>query len=195
MRLLEELLYVLEKALLFHVQERIIKMAASEVITAESNYLNYSTGLLVSILLCYPEVVTISCNQEQQTMILKFLVVKECGFEALQNKLRQALELFHQIEGRKIQLLSIEKFEQELDLIVISRDLSSITHTEINLIVEIMKSELGAKLIADECSLPEEEVILQEEIIIHMMAAVRSNGTEKNITAVREDGRVLVFNG
>jgi len=170
-------------------------MTASEVVTVESNYLNYSTGLLVSILLRYPEVVTISCSQEHQTMRLKFLVVKECGFEALQIKLRQALELFHQIEGRKIQLFNVEKFEQELDLIMISRDLSSITHTEINLIVEIMKSELGAKLIADECSLPEEEVILQEEIINHMMAAVRSNGTEKNITAVREDGRVLVFNG
>ena len=61
--------------------------------------------------------------------------------------------------------------------------------------MEIIKDELGDQLVTDENSLAEDEIILQEEVINHMLAAIRSNGTEKNITAVREDGRVLVFNG
>lgn len=170
-------------------------MSSLDVTNIETNYLNYSTGLLVSILLRYPEVGTISCCQEQQALILKFLVVKECAFESLKEKLRQALEIFHKIEGRKMSLCTIEKCEQELDSIVISRDLHSITQKEMNLIVEIVKSELGKHLITDESDLPEEEIILQEDIINHTLAAIRSNGTEKNVIAVREDGRVLVFNG
>jgi len=170
-------------------------MAALDVTNMDSNYLNYSTGLLVSILLRYPEVGTISCSQEDQSLVIKFLVAKECAFDKLKNKLTQALEMFHKIEGRKMNRLSIERYPQELDLIVITRDLRSMTQNEMNLIVEIMKSELGKQLIADENDLVEDEIQLQDEVINHMLAAIRSNGTEKNITAVREDGRVLVFNG
>ena len=48
-----------------------------DVTNVDSNYLNYSTGLLVSILLRYPEVGTISCSQKQQALVLKFLVAKD----------------------------------------------------------------------------------------------------------------------
>jgi len=170
-------------------------MTGLGVTNLDSNYFNYGTGLLISILLRYPEVGTISCCQEQQSLIMKFLVAKDCAFEVLQNKLTQALELFHKIQGRKMQLLRIEKHEQELDLIVITRDLFTITQSEINLIVELIKSTVGKQLIKDENDLPEEEISLQEEVINHMLAAIRTNGTDKSFTAVREDGRVLVFNG
>ncbi len=169
-------------------------MTALDVTSIDSNYFNYGTGLLVSILLRYPEVGTISCSQKQQTLILKFLVAKDCAFEQLQNKLTQALEMFHKLEGRTMRLFKIEKHEQELDLIVVTRDLHSITKNEINLIVELMKNNIGKQLIKDEGDLPEEEIVLQEEVINHMLAALRTNGTDKSFTAVREDGRVLVFN-
>ena len=170
-------------------------MPSLDATNIDSIYFNYSSGLLVSILLRYPEVVTISCCQEQQALVLKFLVAKDCEFETLHNKLTQALEMYHKIEGRKMLLCNIEKYEQELDSLVITRDLHSITQNEMNLIIEMMKSLLGKHLIIDENNLPEDELILQEEIINHMLAAIRTNGTEKNFTAVREDGRVLVFNG
>ena len=69
-------------------------MAALDVTSTDSNYFNYGTGLLVSILLRYPEVGTISCCQEQQSLVLKFLVSKESDFKSLQNKLLQALQMF-----------------------------------------------------------------------------------------------------
>ncbi|RNC28989.1 MAG: hypothetical protein AWM53_00909 [Candidatus Dichloromethanomonas elyunquensis] len=170
-------------------------MAALDVTEMESNYLNYSTGLLVSILLRYPEIGTISCCKQQQTLILKFIMSKESNFESLQAQLIQALEIFHKIEGRKMKLCCIEKYEQELDLLIITRDLQSITQNEINLIVGILKSELGKNLIMEDNNLLEDEILLQEEVISYMLTAIRSQGTEKSITAVREDGKVLVFNG
>lgn len=169
-------------------------MGAVEVVNTDSNYLNYSTGLLVSILLRYPEIVTIACTFEQQTMVLKFLASKGFDFSTIKIKLFQALEMFHKIEGRQMKRCDIEIYESEMDMIMISRDLSSITHSEISLIVEMMKDELANKLIADDSSLPEEEIILQDEVISHMIAAIRTNGTEKSLTALRDEGRVLVFN-
>lgn len=168
---------------------------ALEVTGIDSYNHSCSTGLLVSILLRYPEVGTISCSQKQQSLILKFLISKDCDFPALKNKLTLALEMFNRIEGRKIKVCNIEKHEQELDLLVITRDLGTITQNEMNLIVAIIKDELGKQLITEESELAEDDIVFQEELISHMLATIRSNGTEKNVTAIREDGRVLVFNG
>jgi len=170
-------------------------MTALDVTGIDSNYFNYGSGLLVSILLRYPEVGTICCSREQQALVLKFLVSKDCDFESEKVKLTQALEIFHKIEGRKIQLFEIEKYEQELDLLVVTRDLYSVSQNEINLIVELIKYNIGNNLIKDESELPEDEITLQEDVINHMLAAMRANGTDQSFTAVREDGRVLVFNG
>lgn len=170
-------------------------MTAIDVTNIDSYYLNYGTGLLVSILLRYPEVGTISCCPLQQALVLKFLVTKDCDYELLRDKIVEALEVFHRIEGRKMKICTIEKQSQDIDMLVITRDLASITQNEVNLIVELIKAELGNQLIIDESSMVEEDNIFQEEVISHMLAAIRTNGTEKNITALREDGRVLVFNG
>lgn len=167
---------------------------ASNAPSFDSNYFNYGTGLLVSILLRYPEVGTIKCSQEQQTLVLKFLVTKECPFEQLKKELTEALELFHSIEGRKMNFLSIEKQEREFDIIVVVRDLRTITKSEINLIVEFIKTKSGKGLIIDEGELPEDEIIFQDEVINHMLAALRANGTDKSLTALRENGKVLVYN-
>ena len=161
----------------------------------DSNYFNYSTGLLVSILLRYPEVGTISCIQEQEALVLRFLVSNGYDFDLVENKLIQALELFHKIEGRKMSLCEIEKNEQEVGLLIIKRDFASMTQNEMNLIVGIIKSELGKQLIRDDAELSEDEAVFEEDAINHLLAALRSNGTEKSMTAVREDGRVLIFNG
>lgn len=163
--------------------------------TADSNYFNYSTGLLVSILLRYPEVGTISCIQGQEALVLRFLVANTFNFDQLKIKLNQVLELFHKLERQKMGLCEIEQYEQEVGLLVIKRDVASMTQDEMNLIVEIIKSELGKQLIKDDVDLADDEIVFQDDSINHLLAALRFNGTEKSMTAVREDGRVLVFNG
>ncbi|NLP44926.1 MAG: hypothetical protein GX351_09920 [Peptococcaceae bacterium] len=170
-------------------------MPALNMKNVESPSISYSSGLLVSILLRYPEIVTISCSQQQQTISLKFLVNRKIDyFDSLQNKITQAIELYHSLEGTKFSLLEIEKNEQNFDSLIIARDLKSITLGEMNLIIEMIKAEIGEYLIIDESDLAEDELILQEEIINHMLNMIHSNGTENSITAIRDDGRVLVFN-
>lgn len=171
------------------------EMPALNMKNVESPSISYSSGLLVSILLRYPEIVTISCSQQQQTISLKFLVNRKIDyFDSLQNKITQAIELYHSLEGTKFSLLEIEKNEQNFDSLIIARDLKSITLGEMNLIIEMIKAEIGEYLIIDESDLAEDELILQEEIINHMLNMIHSNGTENSITAIRDDGRVLVFN-
>lgn len=170
-------------------------MDALEVTNSDPGQYSYETGLLVSVLLRYPEVGIIKCSQEQQTLVLKFIVSRDFDFDTLQRKINQALEVFHKIERSKMLLCTIEKLEQELDLVVITRDLQTITQREMNLIIEIMRSELGGQLLTDESELPEDEILLQEEVISHMLLAIRTGGQGKSITGLREDGRVLIFNG
>jgi len=170
-------------------------MPALNVKKVESPGVSYSSGLLVSILLRYPEIVTISCSQEQQTISLKFLVNKEIDyFDSLKHKITQAIELYHSLEKSRVSVLKIEKNEQRFDSLIVTRDLKSITLGEMNLIIELIKAEIGKYLIIDESNLEEDELILQEEIIDYMLNFIHSNGTESSITAIRDDGRVLVFN-
>jgi hypothetical protein len=155
---------------------------------------SYSANLLVSALLRYPEIGTISCSREEQTLALKFILAENHNIEGLQDTLKQALDLYHKIEGRKMTLFQMYRHGSEPGLLVIKRDLVSMTQTEMNLIVEILKKECGNNLIKEENNLPEDENIFQDEIINHMLTVLRSNGTEKSFTAVREEGKVLVFN-
>ena len=170
-------------------------MAAVDVKNKESNYYNHSTGLLVSILLRYPEIGTISCSKEAQTITFKFLISPNYNYELLKEKLKQALEIYHSFEGGKMEVCLIEKLEQEVNLLAITRDIVSLNFNEVNLIVEFLKNELKKDLIIDEIILLKDEVLFQEDVINHLLANIRINGTENNITAIREDGRVLVFNG
>jgi len=159
-----------------------------------SRFANFGSGLLISILLRYPEMGSIRCIQETQVLTMNFLVADKYDFEKLSTKLANALEVFHQIEGRKMKVFEIERSGQGIEKFILTRDLATLTLDEMNLAIEIIKDALGKDLIAEEDLLGEEDMLFQEEMILYTLAAVRSKGAENSLTALREDGQVLVFN-
>jgi DNA-binding protein Fis len=170
-------------------------MAVNDLVNMGNNYNNYSASLLVSAMLRYPEIGTMSCLQESQALVLKFIVSDYHNFKVLHEKLKQALDIYHKIEGREMNLFEIVLQESEPGILTIKRDIASMSQTEMNLLVEMIKMECGNSLIKEDAHLQEDDLFFQDEIINHMLAVLRSSGTEKSITAVREEGKVLVFNG
>lgn len=159
-----------------------------------------SVGLLVSILIRYPEPATLSLDPSSSTITFKFLVTEVISrrrFWNLRRKVFESLKTFHHLNKVPMVSLRVEQVGFDgLTVIEVTRDVASLTQQEITLVIELMKEELGNSLVIDNTArIPfEEEMTIQEELIEQMLDDIREVNTTANLIAVREEGRVLVFN-
>ena len=160
----------------------------------DGGYVPDGVGLLISILWRYPEVSTIHYWQEQHALKFTFMIMDIDDVSGLQVKLPEALSVFHKLENRKMLNFNIEfRQEERICVLTVTRDVDSMTQSEVGLIVELVKLEFANSLIIDQSDLPEDEIIFQEELIGQMLAKILSSDIDKNVIAVREEGKVLVF--
>ncbi|MDA8441951.1 MAG: hypothetical protein M0Z55_06205 [Peptococcaceae bacterium] len=156
-----------------------------------------SVGLLVSILVRYPEVGTVNVEQDDQILRLTFFLFKGINsIEDHRETIIDSLQLFNQFEGRVCRVCDLSlHLEEGLISIEVKRDIETFTQNELNLIVDLLSQFFPDSLVADPSEdMPEEELLMQEEMIRHMLDNIRSKRLDKNVVALREDGRVLVFN-
>ncbi len=152
-------------------------------------------GLLISILLRYSELGTVRYFQERHAMQFTFLTTKPYDGKQLENSLIEALEVFHSLEKQKMLLCQINcEWADPVGEITVLRDMKTISQSEIGLIVELVRRSCGEGLYYEDLPLGEDEMIFQEEIISHMLANMPSNAIDNNVMAVREEGRVMLFN-
>lgn len=158
-----------------------------------------SVALLISILIRYPEVATINFDPEKQVLKFTFILSKVLEFEEfeeVEDKLIKSIEVFNTLESKKVSL-SIVKYHvyDNLTLIEIQRDVNTLVQEEIALIVELFRCYFPKNLIVEKDEgIIEEELVVQEEIIEHMLESVRRAAGDKCLFAFRDEGRVLVFN-
>ncbi|MDR3288161.1 MAG: hypothetical protein LBT22_01890 [Peptococcaceae bacterium] len=152
-------------------------------------------SLLISILLRYPEAGSVRYVPQSNAINFIFLFTNEEDIqESILEKLPLALDVYHRLEERKMRLCQVEiQREEGIGKLSITRDVESITQGEVGLIVEMVKGELGTNILCDEMELPEEEMVYQEEMIGHMLDTMRNVEIDKNVIALREEGKVLLF--
>lgn len=150
--------------------------------------------LLSSILLRYAEVGSVYYWREQHALKFTFMIRQHQEVSSLQEILKPALEFFHHLEGQTMRVFELAcQSEENVCVITVTRDVDSITQREVGLIVELIKGKYRNQMLYDELYLPEAEQILQEEMITHMLYSLHSADLNKNLVALREEGRVLVF--
>lgn len=82
-----------------------------------------------------------------------------------------------------------------IGILQITRDVATLSQTELALIVELVLDRFGPDLIVDDGdSLVEEDMLAQDELIREMLADLQDGRLERNLIAFRDGGRVLVFN-
>lgn len=157
-------------------------------------YVPDGVGLLISILWRYPEVSSIYYWQEQHALKFTFMLMDINDISGLQQKIPEALSIFHKFENRKMSRCNVEfRQEERVCVLTITRDVDSMTQSEVGLIVELVKQEFNDSLIIDQVYLPEEEILYQEEVIGQLLATILSGDIDKNVVAVRAEGKVLVY--
>ncbi len=158
-----------------------------------------SVGLLMSILVCYPEVSTINFFPEKQLLKFTFIYSRVLGdneLAELKKRLVDSIEAYNHLEGKEILQLAIShNVCDNLTMIEVQRDVHSLVQEEITLIVELFRQCPHANLVTEENDrLIEEDIIVQEEMIEHMLQCMKGTTEKKYLFAFREEGRVLVFN-
>lgn len=158
-----------------------------------------SIGLLISILVRYPEVGTINFDPKQQDLKFTFIfsrVLCEIELSNFKSELVQVIEAYNYLEGKEITIADVNhQFCDNFTMLEVRRDVNTLNQDEIALIIEVVEKCFKQNLVADQNEyMMEEDLIMQEELIEHMLENLKSASPERNLIAFREEGRVLVFN-
>ncbi|WP_066635427.1 hypothetical protein [Desulfolucanica intricata] len=158
-----------------------------------------SVGLLISILVRYPEVATINFDPEQQVLKFTFILNHLDGEEikTVKSRVLDSIEVYNILEGKKPRVVLIGQQEcDQFTLIEIQRDVDTLVQEEIALIVKLFYDAFWNYLVTDQnSSLIEEDLLVQEELIEHMLENVKCRASDNRyLYAIREEGKVLVFN-
>lgn len=156
-------------------------------------------NLLTSILIYYPEIATINLDPKKQvikfTFYLKNIISPE-KIKMVQNYLRQSLDAYYYLCKMKVAISSF--FFELLDSFTIlefQRDVGSLSLKEINLLIALLREELGATLVTDEDDdLQVDDMALHEELLGYMLESVKQKRSNIELIALRDEGKVVVYN-
>jgi len=157
-------------------------------------------GLLISILVRYPELATVNYDPQDRTMTFTVLVARSLEGEELEGLRRDLVlsgEALADLEGRELQRFCVNTSDFDgLTVLEVVRDVESLTQREISLHTATLGGRLGEALVCDSAggNIVEEDLAVQEEMIGQMLDDLRGVRSNRRLVAVRESGRVMVFN-
>ena len=155
--------------------------------------------LLISLLVRYPEIGTISFEPDHHALKLTFMVynrASEINIKTIEQLLSSSLSVYHSLEGFSNLIVEVELVNTPpLLTIHLVRDIYSLGKGEIELVIAILKDQFAEELIVEQNSfLVEEELLFQEELIDSMLENVKNEDSGHSLFGIREEGRVMVFN-
>lgn len=158
-----------------------------------------SVELLTSIMVCYPEVGTINFEPDKQVLKFTFIlsqVLPDEEIDQFRDKLLASIEAYNNLENRQAAVIGLTAhFCDRLTLLEITRDVETLDYDEIALMIVLLKRAFGKYILAEDYEgLPEEDLLMQEDLIRQTLECLRRGGQNKRLVAFREEGRVLVFN-
>ena len=129
-----------------------------------------SIGLLISILVRYPEVGTINFDPKQQDLKFTFIfsrVLDEKELANFKRELIQVIETYNYLEGKEISIVDMNHLLcDNFTMIEVRRDVNTLTQDEIAMIIELVDRCFKQNLVAEQNEyMMEEDLIMQEELI------------------------------
>lgn len=157
-----------------------------------------SIGMLISMLVRYPEVGAVKYDPRQQTMRLSLLVtgtLDDGEFERLRQVLIDTLSVYNQLEDRQPAVLTVAREEfGSMTGIQLTRDVTTMTPAEVWTVVEFFRDWFPGRLVAEPVEVTtEDEWTAQDEMIEEILAELDGGRSGRDLIAIREEGRVMVF--
>lgn len=153
---------------------------------------------LIAMLVRYPEIGTVKYDPRQQVLHFTLLVTGELPpdeFGRLRQLLTDTLEVYNLMDQRRLAVLELRQESYgELTSLAITRDVVTLTPAEIWTIIEFFRDRFEGRLVAEPTDMVgEDELIAQDEMIQQIIAELEGGRSGRDLIAIREDGRVMVF--
>ena len=156
-------------------------------------------NLLISILISYPEIGTVSFDPQYNQLIFKLMlsaIPSQDEFSNIKHLLIDSIVVYNMLEGLPLQTSEIQLHTHDnVAMLSIVRDVHTISKDEISLIIILLREKLKKYLIIDyNILLSEEDLLSQEEVIETMLDNIKQHSLCHGLIGIRENSRVLVFN-
>ncbi|HEY8347780.1 MAG TPA: hypothetical protein VIL07_11015 [Symbiobacteriaceae bacterium] len=157
-----------------------------------------NVGMLISVLVRYPEVGSVKYEPRQQTIRIGLLVQGELEaeeFRRIRSDLAEMLQVYHLLENRTGSVLELEQESYGgLTSLTVTRDVGSLTPDEIYLLIEFFRERFAGRLVTEAVDFSaEEDMMAQDEMIEEILFDLQHSPADRNLIAIRENGRVMVF--
>ena len=158
-----------------------------------------SMGLLISILVRYPEVGSINFDPQSHELRLTFILagaLENNEVATIKELLMDSVSVYHQLEKIRPHVFLVEwNNNDNYTILDVKRDVDTLSRNEISFLMELFHTQFQNILITDNSEeIWEEDLQIQEEMIGHMLESIKNGMSDKKLIAYREEGKVLVFN-
>lgn len=156
-------------------------------------------NLLISILVRYPEIGTISFDPDNESLKLTFMlsgIPSSDEFAAVKQLILNSAAAYYELEGLRVRITDFQMTTYEqVAMFNVIRDVATLSKSEIAIIITLLRDKFKERLVADHNdSMLEEDLLVQEELIDNMLENIKQQHAAHGLIGIREDGRVLVFN-
>ena len=158
-----------------------------------------SAGLLVSILLRFPEVGSVTYDPQHHalrfTMLFRGKLTAQ-SFGELRELVTESVLALSQLQGVEVRIIDVERTAfKGVTALAVLRDVETLTREEIAMLIALARSRFGDGMVVEaESGLIEEDLLVQEQLIDAALDDLRDARQHQNLIAYREGGRVMVFN-
>ncbi len=154
-------------------------------------------GALITVMMRYPEINSVQFNPDDRTLNMTFIVRKtldEATWQQFNDQLQDVLQTYRWVTERPLTDINLDRLEWDTATIIeLRRDIETVSVEEVGMMIEILHDWFEQDVVTDSHDLLEEELMLQEETI---QANLEALGQESHghLVALRDEGRVVVFN-
>jgi len=158
-----------------------------------------AVGLVIALLVRYPEIATIVSHPATLTMTLSFalgLRLDRAAERALREAITDHVWSLLEVSGEAPETLAVE-CERDLtaSFVRITRDARTFTREELQLLVALLADRFGEKLVKSPAA---EDDIFEDEsgsddLVDYALEAMRDPAQQRSLLGFREEKRVLVY--
>lgn len=144
----------------------------------------------------YPEVSSLEYHPEQEALTVAFMIRRELNAEQvadLSGFVAEILEAYRSITRTPLERIDVRSMTVgSMTVVELERDVKTLSVEEVGMVIEMLRERFDTDVLADPNDLLEEEMLVQEENIQASLEAIKK-GKSGQLVALREDGRVVVF--
>ncbi|SFT63990.1 hypothetical protein SAMN02910356_01434 [Selenomonas sp. GACV-9] len=157
--------------------------------------------LLASILVCYPEIESITYEPEHTEIVMEFIVTGKLDkpeLEEFVKLLDDSLQAYHELDsGRQVWMAAEAECLGSMTTIHIHRQLVTLTRGELTLIADLFQEKFGERLKCDKHSLEQLEpdfADAQSAALDHLLDQNQEYRIREQMIGIRDRDRVVVYN-